>query len=83
MLRLSQLIIEAAPSQNLGRDLLDSIECLHSVRPDDASEIGRSLRARAHDTPSRYRAYLSAQSVVSGQSFVTRPPDAGASACEF
>lgn len=74
---------QAVDPSTLGQKLLDGIECLHLVRPDDATKISRDLGPRIYNTRSRYREYLSGQDKVSGQSFIVRAPDASSSACRF
>jgi hypothetical protein len=67
----------------LAQKLLDSIECLALIRPDDATSIAASLRAVVYDTPDRYRSYLSAQGGAAGLNLITRPPEEVVGACAF
>lgn len=60
-----------------------AIDCLFYVRPDDAYEVSSKLKAEILNTYDRSLAYLKADSLLSGESFLFAPKKEWENSCNF
>lgn len=79
------LLASATPTASIqnNRNVLAAMDCLYSIRPDDANLIRRELEAQMLNTPERARAFIEASGHFAGHSYRLTPRGERSSKCSF